>query len=234
MLRYYDERAPEYEEAYVLGTGTASMADPEIFRREAMLLAGIVERFARGRLVDLACGTAYWLPHYAARCPSVTLIDQSPRMLDECRAKIAKLDAADRVSMVQGDVLEHPFGPGAFDSALVGFLISHLTEEQEQRLFERLREMLDAGARFLILDSAWSSERARVNAKVERQERRLNDGSLFQVYKRYLDRRDIHEWATKHRVATSIEHFGAAFVAVSGRFQSRSVDGHRVGIFASF
>ena len=25
MLRYYDERAPEYEEAYVLGTGTASI-----------------------------------------------------------------------------------------------------------------------------------------------------------------------------------------------------------------
>ena len=29
MLRYYDERASEYEEAYVLGTGTASIQAPE-------------------------------------------------------------------------------------------------------------------------------------------------------------------------------------------------------------
>jgi demethylmenaquinone methyltransferase/2-methoxy-6-polyprenyl-1,4-benzoquinol methylase len=219
MLRYYDERASEYEEAYVLGTGTASIPDPEIFRREASLLAGIVERFARGRMVDLACGTGYWLPHYAARCSSVTLIDQAPRMLDECRKKIVALDAADRMTCVQDDVLEHSLPSHAFDSAVIGFLISHLTDEEEHRLFERLRAMLDAGGRFLILESAWSPERARHNVKIERQERRLNDGTCFEIYKRYIDRQDVHEWATRHGVATTIEHFGTAFVAVSGGFQ---------------
>ena len=43
MHQYYDERAPEYEEAYVLGTGTASIPDPDVFRREAALLTGIVD-----------------------------------------------------------------------------------------------------------------------------------------------------------------------------------------------
>jgi ubiquinone/menaquinone biosynthesis C-methylase UbiE len=218
MLRYYDERASEYEEAYVLGTGTSSITDPEVFRREAALLAGIIKGFARGRLVDLACGTGYWLPHYVARCSSITLVDQAPRMLDESRKKIASLDAHDRITIVQDDVLEHPFHPGSFDSALVGFLVSHLTEEQERVLFERLYAMLDAGGRFLILDSAWSPERARFNAKVERQERRLNDGTRFEIYKRYVDRQDVNEWATKYGVATTIEHFGPAFIAVSGAF----------------
>src|SRR5688572_32232923 len=83
MLRYYDERASEYEEAYVLGTGTASIPDPEVFRREASLLTRIVEHFARGRLVDLACGTGYWLPYYVAGCSSIMLIDQAPRMLQD-------------------------------------------------------------------------------------------------------------------------------------------------------
>jgi ubiquinone/menaquinone biosynthesis C-methylase UbiE len=218
MMRYYDERAPEYEDAYVLGTGTASIADPQVFRREAVLLAGIVERFARGRLVDLACGTGFWLPHYASRCSRITLIDQAPRMLDECRKKIAMLGASDRIAIVQDDVLEHPFPQGAFDSALIGFLISHLTGEQELALFERLRHMLDANGRFLILESAWSPERARVNVKAERQLRHLNDGSRFEIYKRYLDRRDIHDWAAKYGVATSVEFFGTAFVAVSGQW----------------
>jgi ubiquinone/menaquinone biosynthesis C-methylase UbiE len=216
MLRYYDERASEYEEAYVLGTGTASIVDPEVFRREALLLTQMVEHFARGRLVDLACGTGYWLPYYVAGCSSVTLIDQAPRMLQECRKKIASLDAPDRITIVQDDVLEHSFRPRAFDSALVGFLISHLTDEEEQQLFERLKTMLDTGGRFLILDSAWSPERARFNRKTERQERRLNDGSRFEIYKRYIDRQDVVEWERKYGVATSIEHFGTAFIAVSG------------------
>jgi len=216
MLRYYDERASEYEEAYVLGTGTASIADPEVFRREALLLTQMVERFARGRLVDLACGTGYWLPYYVAGCSSVTLIDQAPRMLQECRKKIASLDALDRITIVQDDVLEHSFRPRAFDSALVGFLISHLTDEEEQQLFERLKTMLDTDGRFLIFDSAWSPERARFNRKTERQERRLNDGSRFEIYKRYIDRQDVVEWERKYGVATSIEHFGTAFIAVSG------------------
>ena len=216
MLRYYDERASEYEEAYVLGTGTASIADPEVFRREALLLTQMVEHFARGRLVDLACGTGYWLPYYVAGCSSVTLIDQAPRMLQECRKKIASLDALDRITIVQDDVLEHSFRPRAFDSALVGFLISHLTDEEEHQLFERLKTMLDTDGRFLIFDSAWSPERARFNRKTERQERRLNDGSRFEIYKRYIDRQDVVEWERKYGVATSIEHFGTAFIAVSG------------------
>ena len=219
MLRYYDERASEYEEAYVLGTGTASIVDPEVFRREALLLTQMVEHFARGRLVDLACGTGYWLPYYVAGCSSVTLIDQAPRMLQECRKKIASLDALDRITIVQDDVLEHSFRPRAFDSALVGFLISHLTDEEEQQLFERLKTMLDTDGRFLILDSAWSPERARFNRKTERQERRLNDGSRFEIYKRYIDRQDVVEWERKYGVATSIEHFGTAFIAVSGHVQ---------------
>jgi hypothetical protein len=38
MLQYYDERATEYEEAYVLGTGTSSIPNPEVFRAEATIL----------------------------------------------------------------------------------------------------------------------------------------------------------------------------------------------------
>jgi demethylmenaquinone methyltransferase/2-methoxy-6-polyprenyl-1,4-benzoquinol methylase len=195
MFRYYDERAAEYEEAYVLGTGTASIPDSEVFLREATLLTEVVERFARGRIVDLACGTGYWLPYYAPRCSTITLIDQSLRMLDECRKKTTALHAGDRTAIVQGDVFEHAFDQGTYDSALVGFLISHLTDAEERLLFGRLKAMLDVEGRFLILDSAWSLERARFNAKIGRQERRLNDGTV------------------------SMEHLGTAFLAVSGAFQ---------------
>ena len=219
MLRYYDERAPEYEDAYLRGTGTASIPDPDVFRREATLLTGVVEQFARGRMLDLACGTGYWLPHYAGRCSTITLVDQSSKMLEESRKKTANLGIAGRCAVVEGDVFDHAFSPRSCDSALVGFLLSHVSEDEERRLFEILQSTLDESGRFLILDSAYSPERARFNAKVERQERRLIDGTRFEIYKRYFDRQDIAGWE-KYGVTLAIEHFGTVFFAVSGTFGS--------------
>ena len=218
MLDYYNERAPEYEEAYTLGTGTASLPDPSAFKTEANQLAGIVERFAHGRLIDLACGTAYWLPHYARQCSSITLFDQSEKMLQECRKKVHDLGIVERCSLLQGDFFNCEFGPAAHDCALVGFFLSHLTESQERMLFDALRKMLTPSGRFLILDSAWSTQRAGFNAKVERQQRRLNDGTPFEIYKRYCDREDISAWANKYHAVIGIEHFETAFYAVSGSF----------------
>ena len=149
MLTYYDERAPEYEEAYTLGTGTASIPDPEVFKSEARVLAGTVGRLAKGRIMDLACGTAYWLPHYAHACSHITLFDQSDKMLAEGRSKANRLGIVDRCVFLQGDFFEHEFKQNAYDTVLVGFFLSHLTEAQERRLFLALRIMLDSSGRFL-------------------------------------------------------------------------------------
>src|SRR5690349_15451339 len=128
MFAYYDERAPEYEEAYTLGTGTASIRDPGVFTSEAKHLSAIVSRCVSGRVVDIACGTGFWLPFYARSCSHVTLFDQSERMLDECRKKLPGLALTQRATLRQGDVLDQQFPAGTYDCALVGFLISHLTE----------------------------------------------------------------------------------------------------------
>jgi demethylmenaquinone methyltransferase/2-methoxy-6-polyprenyl-1,4-benzoquinol methylase len=218
MLQYYQERASEYEEAYVLGTGTASIPDPSVFQDEAALLGGVVQRFVQGRVIDLACGTGYWLPHYAPRCSSITLFDQSENMLDQCEKKVVALGIADRCAIVRGDFFDYEFNPAAYDSTLLGFFASHLTEPQEAFFFAALSRMLTPEGRFLILDSAWSAERARFNVKAGRQRRRLNDGTGFEIYKRYFDEHDITRWANKFGVILSLEYFGTAFVAVSGNF----------------
>jgi demethylmenaquinone methyltransferase/2-methoxy-6-polyprenyl-1,4-benzoquinol methylase len=220
MLAYYNERAPEYEEAYTLGTGTASITDPSIFTAEITVLPGIVRRFAHGRLMDLACGTGYWLPHYADGTSSITLFDQSEKMLDECRKKIQRYGLGDRVTLIQGDFFEHELEADAYDCVLAGFFLSHLTESQEALVFAALRRTLVSAGRFLILDSAWSPERAKVNEKAGRQVRRLNDGTRFEVYKRYFDRGDVLGWATQYDAQLSIEHSGTAFFAAAGRFDA--------------
>jgi demethylmenaquinone methyltransferase/2-methoxy-6-polyprenyl-1,4-benzoquinol methylase len=172
---------------------------------------------ARGRVIDLACGTAYWLQYYAQRCSRVTLVDQSVGMLNECDKRITALGITARCSVVHSDVFDYDIS--AHDFALVGFLLSHLDDSQEALLFGALRRILGESGHFLILDSAWSPARARFNAKTERQRRRLNNGTEFDIHKRYFDERDVSAWTDKHSVTTSIEHVGAAFLAVSGKFK---------------
>jgi ubiquinone/menaquinone biosynthesis C-methylase UbiE len=138
-------------------------------------------------------------------------------MLDECRKKLALHGLTGRSVLLQGDVLEYEFETASYDCALVGFLLSHLTEPEEARLFAALKTMLTASGRFLILESAWSAARAEVNRKTEHQERRLNDGSRFEILKRYFDEDDVREWGRRYQVLLEIEHFGTAFVAISGR-----------------
>ena len=217
-LAYYHERAAEYEQAYTHGTGTSSIRDPQVFIAEAASLARVVGEFGHGHLVDIACGTGYWLPRYAARCERITLVDQSANMLRECAQKVSLLGIADRCQLVQADVLDFAPPPAAYDCALIGFLLSHLSEPQERLFFDMLRRTLKPSGRFLILESAWTDLRATVNDKVSTQSRRLNDGSEFVVYKRYLGRDDITGWSAKYGVATRIEYFGSALCAVSGVF----------------
>jgi demethylmenaquinone methyltransferase/2-methoxy-6-polyprenyl-1,4-benzoquinol methylase len=219
MLQYYEQRAPQYDEAYIHGTGTTSIAQPDVFVREARTLADIVGRTASGRLLDLACGTAYWFPHYARRCPSVTMFDQSASMLAQARRRVEAFDGAPPCVFVQGDVLEHQFEPGSHDCALIGFVLSHLTPAQEDEVFRVIRRVLGTSGSFLILDSAWTPMRARYNSKVERQPRALNDGSRFEIYKRYIDQEDIERWRTEHSADVQVEYFGDALCAVSGRFR---------------
>src|SRR4029079_15543495 len=110
----------------------------------------------------------------AGRCSHVTLLDQSERMLAECRTKGERSGLGDRCTLVRGDVFEHRLDAAAYHRALVGFLISLLTDPDEARLFAALKTVLTASGRFLILESAWSPARAEVHIKAGRQERRLN------------------------------------------------------------
>ena len=155
MKDYYNERATEYEEAYTLGTGTASIETPGLFKSEAIAVSKVVEKFGRGRLIDIACGTGYWLPFYVANVSHVTFLDQSENMLAECRGKVSTLGIGANCKFVQADLFDHCFDE-TYESALLAFLVSHMTLEQETYLFRILRTILGTAGDFLIMDSAWS------------------------------------------------------------------------------
>ncbi len=217
MMSYYDTRAPEYDEIYA-GKGPASIPNPALYKNETQVTAKIVSVFGTGHLIDIACGTGYWLPYYARNCSKITLIDQSEKMLSECRKKIDELKLGERCDLVQGDFLKVSFKNTLFGSALVGFLLSHLSSEEEETFFKKLRRILNPNSQLMVIDSAWSKRRQQYRQKQGVQERALNDGRPFTIYKRYFCKLDIEETFNRHHFQLDFYWEGDAwFVAMCSK-----------------
>ena len=217
MFEYYDERAHEYDEIYTLGKGPASINNPQLYKEETQTLQCVVNEICRGDALDMPCGTAFWLPSYAEKCNTVVLVDQSEKMLEEAKMKAVQTGIDNRCTYRKGDILDDRWESNAYDTVLIGFFVSHLTDHQEEVFFAKLHKALSSKGRFLILDSVWSETRAKTRAKSGQQKRRLNDGTEFDIYKKYFDMMDINGINTKYGFKIDIHHFGKTFCAFSGR-----------------
>jgi SAM-dependent methyltransferase len=229
MERYYDSVAPAYDRIYE-GDGSGGET---LFQHDAAAIGALLPALVGRRHVDLACGTGWWLQFYHRACERITLIDRSPRMLEECRKKIEALGLQSKTALLRADLLEDgvlqdydrkvdslslPFPPGGYDSALLGFFWSHLTAAEEDRLIAGVRATLAPGGRLLLVDSAWSPERAAARQKSSVQARTLPDGRSFNVRKRYLDENDLKAMEARHGMSWRALYEGKAFLLAEGRF----------------
>lgn len=212
MEQYYDERASEYDHVYS-GEGPA-FPDQNAYKKDARQISSMAERFGRGSLVDIACGTGFWFPHYSANCDRVTLLDQSKNMLACCRKRAEKTGLSDKCTFILGDFFEAKLQSDSFDSAVVGFLLSHLNPNYELMLFQILSRIMKPDAELLIIDSAWSKQRSLHRQKTGIQKRVLNDGREFCIPKRYFSKEEIYELLKRNDFRISELYFGNAFLAV--------------------
>jgi hypothetical protein len=95
----------------------------------------------------------------------------------------------------------------------VGFLLSHLTLEQEKAFFGKLEEILKANPQLMFIDSAWNKRRQQYREKEGLQERVLNDGRIFRVYKRYFDKSDVEEMLKRYKFEVISYYAGEALIA---------------------
>ena len=122
------------------------------------------------RTLDVACGTGFLTQHLPG---SVTGLDQSTSMLELASARVPA------AGFVQSDALRLPFADGTFDRVFTSHFYGHLEETERLRFLGEARRV---GPELVIVDSALRDE----VQPVEWQERILNDGSSWQVYKRYF------------------------------------------------
>lgn len=207
MLSYYNERAGEHDLVYI-GKGPAQQEYSEEYKRDVARISEMASGFGRGHGIDIACGTGFWTPHYAKNCRQITFVDQSECMLLECRKRVENLHLPTKTSFIQANFFDIELGVSTFDCALVGFLLSHFESEEEETFFRKLKKILNPLARLMIIDSSWSEKRKRLRQKSGIQERFLEDGRKYRVYKKYFEQSDIQDLLKRYDFALRDLHFG--------------------------
>jgi ubiquinone/menaquinone biosynthesis C-methylase UbiE len=167
---YYDRRAPEYDDWY-RGSGRFAERDRPGWDAEVEELCRSLESLPSARTLDVACGTGFLTRHLPG---DIVGLDQSESMLEEARRQ------APQATFVQGDGLALPFEDGAFERVFTAHFYGHLDEQERERFLGEARRL---ARELVIVDSAL---RADVEPE-EQQERILNDGSRWEVYKRYFE-----------------------------------------------
>jgi trans-aconitate 2-methyltransferase len=115
---------------------------------------------ANNRILELGCGTGELSLKVLERYPSATIVavDYSARMLDFARAKIESAGYAARWTGIELDFGEWANNPNfsglgdKFNACISSLAIHHLEDEMKLKLFQRIRQSLDAGGCFWNAD----------------------------------------------------------------------------------
>lgn len=170
MKEYYDTRAPEYDEWY-LGLGRFAARERPGWDQAVDALQRAIAGLPPARTLDVACGTGFLTRHLRGE---VTGLDQSPQMLEIARARLPS------AAFVEADAIPLPFADGSFERVFTGHFYGHLQAPAREAFLAEVRRV---APELIVVDSAVRPDHERE----ERQQRILNDGAVFEVYKRYFD-----------------------------------------------
>jgi demethylmenaquinone methyltransferase/2-methoxy-6-polyprenyl-1,4-benzoquinol methylase len=194
MVRYYAQRATEYERIYAL---------PERQRDLRTLCEMVESMFVARRVLDVACGTGYFSAWAARRAAGLDGIDANDETLQLARTKNIP-----HAAFVQGDAYELAPPAPPYDGTLCTFWWSHMPKARIADFLHGMHRCLAPGAAVLFADNRYvggnSTPIARTDADGNTyQVRSLTDGSKHEVLKNFPAAAELVDWAM--RFGTGIE-----------------------------
>lgn len=109
------------------------------------------------RVVDLGCGSGFWLERYLPEAARVTGVEPDPALLDRARdrRRAAPPSVRERCRVVAGSA-EHPgLPPGSAD--LVHARWAYFFGAGAERGLAAVRQLLTPGGVFVAVDNAWTT-----------------------------------------------------------------------------
>jgi ubiquinone/menaquinone biosynthesis C-methylase UbiE len=166
---YYHARAHEYDDWWLQRGLYAPRADPawRAARDQAFAaIAGLPPR----RTLDIACGTGFVTRHLRGE---VVGLDQSDAMLAIAGEQVPQ------AAFLQGDGLAFPVEDASFERVFTSHFYGHLEEGDRTRFLSEARRV---APELVVFDAALHGG----DPRAEWQERVLEDGSRWRVYKRFF------------------------------------------------
>jgi ubiquinone/menaquinone biosynthesis C-methylase UbiE len=167
---YYEARAEEYDDWWV-GAGLFEQRVRPGWESERESLFLTLAALQPVPTLDVACGTGYLTRYLPGR---VTCLDQSPAMLEVASTRVPA------ARLVQSDALPLPFADRSFGRVFTSHFYGHLKEDDRVTFLAEARRV---APELVIVDSALRED----VEPVEWQERVLNDGTRWKIYKRYFE-----------------------------------------------
>ncbi|MFZ0666360.1 MAG: class I SAM-dependent methyltransferase [Acidimicrobiales bacterium] len=166
---YYENRASEYDDWYT-GAGLFVSRDRPGWQDEISRLTTTLSNLAPALTIDVACGTGFLSQHLKG---PVVGLDQSRSMVQIARTRIRG------GAVLIGDALDLGIRSDSFFRVFTGSFYGHLSSTERHTFLDEARRV---GTELVVVDAA-----LRPGVEPEQwQERVLNDGSRYHVYKRYL------------------------------------------------
>jgi ubiquinone/menaquinone biosynthesis C-methylase UbiE len=178
LAKYYAHSAQEYDRVYDKPERQDDL--DELQEKVAELLRG-------HRVLEIACGTAYWTETIAATAASVLATDINPEMLELAKAR--GLDAG-KVTFSLADAFDLPADIGTFTACFAGFWWSHVKREDQERFLGQLRSKLGKDVMLVMIDSSYVDGSSTVIARTDLegntyQIRNTADGTRYEVLKNF-------------------------------------------------
>jgi demethylmenaquinone methyltransferase/2-methoxy-6-polyprenyl-1,4-benzoquinol methylase len=189
QIAYYRARASEYDEWFLReGHYDYGVQQRRQWFAEVAEVQGALDDFApRGKVLELAAGTGWWTEQLVRHADQVTAVDAAPETIAINRAKLA----SPKVRYVEANLFE--WQPDAtYDVVFFSFWLSHVPPERFAEFWGMVARALTPGGRVFFVDSRYaadSSAHDHADRSAARliEERRLNDGRAFKIFKVYYE-----------------------------------------------
>ena len=206
QVKYYHERAAEYERIY---------QKPE---RQADLLAlkNFFKKTLAGQSVlEIACGTGYWTEVIAETATHILATDINAAVVAIAQTKQYPLE---NVRFDVCDVKDLRQNDQQYEALFGGFIWSHILREDLDGFLQLLRGLVHPGGTLLFVDNRFV---AGSNTPISRtdangntyQNRGLDSGKTFEVVKNFPDRQEMEKLATRHGLELEWEEWRYYWVA---------------------
>src|SRR5712671_4187584 len=187
LRRYYDQRAPEYEQIYLPRDKRHGEELGELSRE-------LREALRRRWVLEVACGTGFWTACAAQVALRVTATDASLSMLAAAREK----GLPPTVDLLRRDAYDLADLPSGFDGGLAMFWLSHVPRARLRAFLHGFHARLEPGAAVYLADNVYlpgvggellPADEAGDTYKL----RRLSDGGGYRVLKNYFSSEELRD-----------------------------------------